>query len=160
MATTAMPIRRTYGCPECNHLIEVTLTMDQVDDPPPSCSECDRRDMQQHFKAPGIVNSSPHSRAQKLADDILANDYHVADIERDRRHESRPKVRYKDSSPNELPSNWNSVAVPAAMETALAVGRQNRMAFGSGLDVLQANLKSGAQPDLIEVSKKRSAKIW
>ena len=155
-----MPIRRTYGCPECNHLIEVILTMDQVDDPPPSCPECDRREMQQEFKAPGIVNSSPHSRAQALTEDILANDYHVADINRDRRREAKPKVRYKDSTPNQLPSNWNSVAVPDAMATALAVGKQNRLAFGSGLDVLQANLRSGAQADLIEVSKKRSAKIW
>jgi putative FmdB family regulatory protein len=155
-----MPIRRTYACPECNHFMEVTLSAEQWDDPPPSCPACDEREMQQRFKAPGIVNSSPHSRAQALTEDILANDYHVSDIQRDRHRESRPKVRYKDSTPSQLPSNWNTITAPAAMETALAVGRQNRLEFGSGLDVLQANLRSGAQADLVEVSKKRSAKIW
>lgn len=155
-----MPIVRTYQCADCFHRIEVTLAAEQWDDPPPSCPECDRREMQQQFKAPGIVNSSPHARAQKLTEDILANDYHVADIDRDRHREARPKVRYKDSTPSQLPSNWNTVTAPAAMETALAVGRQNRLEFGSGLDVLQTNLRNGTQADLIEVSKKRSPKIW
>jgi hypothetical protein len=160
-----MPIRRTYGCPECNTYITVELSMDQVDDPPPSCPECDRREMQQHFVAPGIVNSSPRSRAERLTEDILANDYHVSDIDLDRRGRDRtPKVRYKDQTASVMPSSWGGGAVGVnaqeALGTALALGRQNRLEFGSGLDVLQANLKSGAQPDLIEVSKRRSPKIW
>jgi hypothetical protein len=47
-----------------------------------------------------------------------------------------------------------------ALEGAIAAGRQMRLRHGSGLDVLQANLKSGVQKDLIEVSKQRSVKIW
>ena len=159
-----MPIRRTYVCPECNHFFEVVLTMDQADDPAPNCPRCAAWDLQhetqQVFKAPGIVNSSPHSRAQALTEDILANDYHVADIDRDRRHEAKPKVRYKDQTSTVMPSTWTNVGGPDVMNAAIATGRQTRLEFGSGLDVLQANLRSGAQPDLIEVSKKRSPKIW
>jgi hypothetical protein len=46
-----------------------------------------------------------------------------------------------------------------ALEAAVAGGRQTRLKYGSGLDVLQANLKSGAQPDLIELSKRRSPRV-
>jgi hypothetical protein len=138
----------------------VVLTMDQVDDPPPSCPECDRREMQQHFKAPGIVNSSPHARAQALAEDIAANDYHVSNIWRDRHEGEKPKVNYKAMKDEHLPSQWNSINVAAELKTAIANGRETRLKYGSGLDVLQANLKSGAQPDLIEASKRRSPKIW
>ena len=155
-----MPIRRTYACPDCNHFWEVVLDMSQSDAPSPSCPACDTRDTQQVFKAPGIINSSPHSRAQALTEDILANDYHVADIDRDRRHEAKPKVRYKDQASTVMPSSWTNVGGPDVMNAAIATGRQTRLEFGSGLVVLQANLKSGAQPDLIEVSKKRSPKIW
>jgi hypothetical protein len=134
--------------------------MSQSDAPSPSCPACDARETQQVFKAPGIVNSSPHSRAQALTEDILANDYHVADINRDRRHEATPKVRYKDQTSTALPSEWSSLGGSNTLNTAIANGRQTRLEFGSGLDVLQANLRSGAQPDLIEISKKRSPKIW
>ena len=159
-----MPIRRTYACPECNHFWEITLEMSEADAPPPSCPACDMRDTQQVFKAPGIVNSSPNARANAVVEDIRANDYHVADLQRDHRHESTPtRVRYKDSTASELPSSWGTglgISAGDAMATALAVGRQNRLEFGSGLEVLQANLRNGTQPDLIEQSKKRSAKLW
>ena len=42
---------------------------------------------------------------------------------------------------------------------AIAAGRANRLRYGSGLDVLQHNLKTGVQPDLIELSKRRSIKL-
>ena len=162
-----MPIRRTYACPECNHMWGVVLSMDQSDDPPPSCPACDARETYQDFKPIATVNSSPHARAQALAEDIMANDYHVADIDRDRRREAIPKVRYKDETPNVRPSTWGggapagvSINANASLETAIAMGREIRQKFGSGLDVLQSNLKSGAQQDLIAISKKRSAKIW
>jgi hypothetical protein len=161
-----MPIRRTYACPECNHYWEIELTLDQADAPAPDCPRCIAYDLQttgqQQFKAPGIVNSSPQSRANAVAEDILANDYHVANMQRDHRAESRPsRVRYKDQSGPTLPSTWgSSTHVPVTLGDALAIGRQNRKEFGTGLDVLQANLKSGAQKDLIEVSKQRSAKVW
>jgi len=154
-----MPIRRTYACPECNNYWDVVLTMDQIDDPPPSCSQCDARETQQVFKPVATVNSSPNARANALVEDIISNDYHVADFNRDRHEGMKPKVRYKDASANVLPSTWNS-AIPDALQQGLAIGRQNRREFGSGLDALQGALKSGAQPDLIELSKKRSAKIW
>ena len=42
----------------------------------------------------------------------------------------------------------------------MAIGRETRIKHGNGLDVLQGALKSGAQPDLIEASKRRSMKVW
>jgi hypothetical protein len=45
------------------------------------------------------------------------------------------------------------------LEAAVTEGRQTRLKYGSGLDVLQAHLKSGAQPDLIELSKRRSPRV-
>jgi putative FmdB family regulatory protein len=153
-----MPIVRTYQCGECFHRIEVTLAAEQWDDPPPSCPECERREMQQQFK-PFAINGSPHAKAAAMADDIIANDYHAADFNRDRHEGSTPTVRYKDQTPDLPKANWQAIG-REALEMAIANGRQTRLAFGSGLDVLQANLKSGAQPDLIEVSKRRSARIW
>ena len=154
------PIVRTYLCPECNHYIRVTLTMEQAEDPPPSCPACDAREMRQDFKAPAIVNSSPYSRAQTITEDILAKDYHVANIHRDRHEGSTPKVSYKDQTEPMRASNWGLNIPPGAMSVAVNNGREIRKAYGSGLDMLQGMLKSGAQQDLIEVSKKRSMKIW
>jgi putative FmdB family regulatory protein len=154
-----MPIRRTYACPECNHMLEVTLTMDQVDDPPPECPHCEARDMRQEFRPVASINSSPRARANRLVEDIIANDYHAADFQRDHRRESKPTVRYKDQTITP-PSSWTNVGGPDVLASAIEAGRATRLEFGSGLDVLQANLKSGAQPDLIEVSKRRSPKIW
>jgi hypothetical protein len=42
----------------------------------------------------------------------------------------------------------------------MALGRQTRREHGDGLDVLQHSLKTGAQPDLIAISKRRSMKVW
>ena len=170
-----MPIRRTYACPECMHLFDVVLAMDQVDEPPPDCPKCAAWDLrtqtQQQFKAPGIINSSPRSRANAVVEDIMANDYHVADVQRDRHEGATPKVRYvpKDIDGNKIadnrprtsgpPANWNAIP-QGALSEAIAFGKQTRKQHGTGLDVLQSNLKSGAQADLIEVSKRRSAKIW
>lgn len=159
-----MPIVRTYACPECNHMMSVTLTMEESDKPPPSCPQCDRREMQQEFK-PFAIGGSTYSKARALAEDIARNDYHVGDIELS---PSRKKLRYKDESDNVRPSSWGAGGQPGgividakqSMETAINMGREIRQKFGSGLDVLQSNLKSGAQKDLIEVSKQRSPKIW
>ena len=161
MGVALMPIRRTYICPECNYYWEIELTLDQADAPAPDCPRCIAYDLQttgqQQFKAPGIVNSSPHSRARAVTEDILANDYHVADVNRS---PSRTNLRYKDQSPV-MPSTWAAPTIGGPdLGAAIAMGRQQRLDFGTGLDVLQANLKSGAQPDLIEASKRKSAKIW
>jgi hypothetical protein len=57
-------------------------------------------------------------------------------------------------------SSWSiareALELGEMFEAAVASGRQTRLKYGSGLDVLQANLKSGAQPDLIELSKRKS----
>jgi hypothetical protein len=150
-----MPIVRSYMCGVCAHHLTVTLTAEQWDEPPPECPRCNVvRGMQQDFK-PVAIGGSPQSRARAMADDILANDYHVADIQHEHRREGTPKVRYKDQGPTS-PSVWG--AAQETLMTAVAAGRETRVNFGSGLDVLQANLKSGAQPDLIEISKRRSGR--
>lgn len=153
-----MPIVRTYQCGDCFHRIEVTLAAEQWDDPPPECPACARREMEQQFK-PVAINGSNYAKAAAMADDIIANDYHAADFQRDRREGATVQVRYKDEKPTP-PSTWQSGMGREALENAIAIGKRTRLEFGSGLDILQSNLKSGAQPDLIEVSKRRSAKIW
>jgi hypothetical protein len=51
------------------------------------------------------------------------------------------------------PSSWGEV-----FEAAVAGRRQSRLKYGDGFDVLQSALKSGDQPDLIELSKQRAAR--
>lgn len=156
-----MPIVRTYGCGDCGHFLEVTLTMEQVDDPPPDCPRCTAR-TQQEFK-PIAIGGSTVSKAVKLAETIAAEDYGVADMQHDTRHGGVPKVRFKDQGntlQQQQVSSWG--AAGAALETAISLGRQTRMANGgySGVDTLQKMLKDGTQPDLIEASKRRSMKVW
>lgn len=153
-----MPIARTYQCGECFHRIEVVLSAEQWDDPPPSCPACARREMEQQFK-PIALGGSHSARAHAIAEDIIANDYHVADFNRDRHEGAKPKVRYKDQTDTVMPASWKAIQAPS-LEAAAAIGRNTRLQFGDGLSVLQENLKSGAQPDLIEVSKRRSARVW
>lgn len=151
-------ILRTYLCPECNHRMEVTLTADEWNKPPPSCEACDRREMQQEFKPPAI-GGSVRARAGKIAEDILANDYGVANFQSDRRQGGVPKVRYKDQTPSVMPSNWQAAAGHQSMlELATSIGRANR--GKDGLDILKRNIVTGAQPDLIEASKRKAIKVW
>ena len=153
-----MPIIRTYACEQCMHMMDVTLSMDQVDDPPPPCPNCARRgQMQQQFK-PVAIGGSNSARAHAIAEDIVASDYHVADIDIARKQGDRSKVRYKDQNKHISPSQWT--AASQTLEHAIATGRQSRLKYGSGLDVLQSNLKSGVEPDLIANSKKRMIKLW
>lgn len=148
-----MPIIRTYACEDCFHTLEVTLTAAQWDDPPPACPACAARQMQQEFKAPGIVNSSASSIAHKITENIIGNDYHVADYNRS---PSRSNLRYKD--PGSDRSTWG--VAQEALQGAIQAGRQVRQRYGNGLDVLQTNLANGTEPDLIALSKKRAMKIW
>lgn len=150
-------IRRTYMCPECAHRMEVTLTPDQWDQPPPSCEMCDQRQMHQEFKPPAI-GGSVHARAVRITEDIIGNDYNVANFQSNRGH-GPPKVRYKDETAGLPQANWQSVAGHQSMlETAISIGKAHR--GRDGLDILQRNLRSGVQPDLIEQSKRRSIKVW
>jgi hypothetical protein len=113
--------------------------------------------MQQEFKPPAI-GGSVRMRAAKITEDIVARDYNVADMQRDRRG-GAPKVRYKDETPSSLPATWQGAAGQRSMlETAISIGKAHR--GRDGLDILQRNLASGAQPDLIEMSKRRSIKVW
>lgn len=173
-----MPIVRTFMCPACGHRLQATLSMEQWDEPPPECPQCIQEPMDIDFR-PIALGGSLRAKAARVAETIAAEDYDVADMQMDSRQGGKPKVRYKE--PKELkelaakvarearlsatdnrhaPSNW-----AAAQETllqAVAVGRQTRMMSGgkSGLDILQANIKSGVEPDKIANSKKLSARIW
>ena len=154
-----MPIMRTYMCGECSHRMEVVLDADQWDAPPPSCEACDAN-TRQEFKAPAI-GGSVSMRAHRLVEDIIANDYKVANVQFDNRQGGVPKVRYKDQSATQLQATWGG-QIANAVETAAAIGKQTRRENGGfdGLDMLKANLASGAQPDLIEASRRRAIKVW
>ena len=113
--------------------------------------------MRQEFKPPAIVGS-PRHQAVKIAEEIAGRDYNVADMKVEGRQGEKPKVRYKDQKPQDA-HQWG--VAREALETAMALGRQNRLKHGGdGLDILQRALKDGTQPDLIAESKKRSIKIW
>lgn len=148
-------ILRTYACDACGHRMTVELRADQWQQEPPECPHCSALTAQE-FKPPAIGGSN-RARAVDLALDIAEKDYGVADINVEGRQGGKPKVRFKDDMANP-PSTWG--AQSAAMAQAIALGRETRLRYGSGLDALQSALKSGAQPDLIELSKKRSARIW
>lgn len=152
-----MPIVRTFACPECAHFLEVTLTADQWEEPEPECPACKARTQQQFV--PFGIGGSNSAKAHAIAEDIVSNDYHAADFQREWRREGTPAVRYKDQNASTPPSSWNGVQ--GALETAVAIGRQTRTRYGgTGLDVLKANLASGAEPDLIANSKRKSIKVW
>lgn len=156
-----MPIRRTYACPECMYQWQVVLTLEQADEPPPQCPRCSAQS-QQEFRAPGIVGVQgggiARERANRLVEDIVSNDYGAANFHRDNHEGSTPRVTYKDQGNPAQRSTWGVAG--ETLQAAISEGRKMRLAHGSGLDALQANLKSGAQPDLIEVSKRRSGRIW
>jgi putative FmdB family regulatory protein len=151
-----MPIVRTYACAECNHMMDVVLSADDWDAPPPECPKCQEREMRQEFR-PVAIGGSVRSRAVALAEDIAANDYHVADMS-SRGEGERAKVRYKDQTAGIVPSNW--AGAQGMLEQAITIGRDTRLRHGNGLDVLQSALKTGAQPDLIAASKRRAIKVW
>lgn len=142
-------ILRTYGCAQCNHMMTIELRSDQWDAEPPECPMCSQV-THQEFTPPGIVGSV-RSKAVKLAEDIATNDYNVADFTAEGRPEGRPKVRYKDAAAGA--SSWGGVG-EAALAQAVTLGRQTRLQHGSGLDIIKG------MPDLIQESKKRSARIW
>lgn len=141
--------------------MEVTLTAEQWDEPPPSCIACDTREaMHQEFKPPGI-GGSVRSKATAIAESIIANDYGVANFQSDRRQGGTPKVRYKDQTSSILPSDWQKAGHTAMLETAINIGKQNRRQFGmDGLDMLKRGIEQGTQADLIEASKRRAIKVW
>ena len=152
-----MPIVRTFQCGECFHRLEITLTGDDWDAPPPDCPACAQRaQMNQEFK-PVAIGGSNRARAVKLAETITEEDYGVADMTIKGRQGERNKVRYKDT-PATMPSEWT--AAGNILNKAIAYGRMTRQQGGDGLDILQGALKSGAQPDLIEVSKKRALRVY
>jgi putative FmdB family regulatory protein len=153
-----MPIVRTYACEECGHFIEVTLPSRDWNADPPDCPHCAEAQMRQEFAPPRIIGSNG-TKARDLAQTIANEDYHVADIQMDHRAESTPKVRYKDEQPTRHTNSTWGVA-HAALESAIVAGRQTRLQYGSGLDILQQGLKDGSQPDLIEMSKRRCMRIY
>ncbi|HEY2530266.1 MAG TPA: zinc ribbon domain-containing protein [Xanthobacteraceae bacterium] len=157
-----MPIVRTYGCEDCGHFFEIWLTLEQADDPPPDCPHCVARPMRQEFK-PVAIGGSIVGKAVRMAETIAAEDYGVADMQHDTRYGGTPKVRYKDQGNDMQQAQVSSWGAPGnVLSEAIALGRQTRLANGgySGVDTLQAMLKSGEQPDLIEASKRRAMRVW
>ena len=150
-----MPILRRYACPDCNHLIEVTLRSDQWDAPPPDCPRC-TSGMGQEFRL--NIGGSTLARATDLAHTIAAEDYGVADLKAEAKDGAVAQVRYKDATPGIGGSTWG--AANEVISNAISLGRQNRLQNGTGLDVLQRALKNGTQVDLIEQSKQRSMRVW
>ena len=144
-----MPIVRTYACPDCGHFLEVTLAMADWDAPPPECPRCAVQTRQEF--TPVAIGGSHRARAVKIAEEIAAKDYNVADMNVEGYEGVRNKVRYKDQTSRNA-GNWG--AGGAALQNALALGRKTRLEHGSGLDVIKT------MPDLIQESKKRSARIW
>ena len=134
--------------------MEVQLRADQWAAEPPECPRC-TQGLHQEFSPPAI-GGSHLARAHRVAEDILEKDYGVADL-RQAKGATIPQVRYADASPQPS-SSWGAAA--GAIEQAISLGRQSRIQHGSGLDVLQTSLKNGTQPDLIKLSKMRSARIW
>ena len=154
-----MPIVRTYACENCGHTLEVTLRSDQWDEPPPDCLRCNGMTAQE-FR-PFAIGGSHQGRAAKMTEDILANDYHVADAKIEGKGIGEiPQVRYKDTLPSAIPQSTWSNANQEMLEGAAAAGRQVRQRYGSGLDVLASGLKDGSIPDLIEISRKRSMRVF
>ena len=154
-----MPIARTYPCPECFTRIDVILSAEEWDAPAPSCEACDAR-LNQEFHPPAIGGSN-RMKAARIAEDIIANDYGVANFQSDRRRGGVPKIRYKDDTGNVKPSDWQVAGQRAILEQAISIGKQNRRDFGmDGLDMLKRGLASGAQVDLIEASKRKAIKVW
>jgi endogenous inhibitor of DNA gyrase (YacG/DUF329 family) len=159
-----MPIRRTFACPDCGHFLEVELSLEEYDALPPECPNCQADDMQQEFK-PFAIGGSARAKAVKLAEDIMEKDYGVADAKVEGKEGGTPTVRYKDVTIDQArqamataaPSTWT--AGNETLQTAMAYGRQTRLKHGSGLDVLQHNLKNGSEPDLIEISKRRAIRV-
>lgn len=149
-----MPILRTYACEFCGHMLEVTLRADEWNAEPPECPRCPATPMVQEFR-PVAIGDSHRARATNLAHQIAREDYGVADIQSPSR--AGPPVRYQDQSASTA-STW--MGGGGQLQQAMALGRQTRLQHGNGLDVLHNALKSGAQPDLIELSKKRSARVW
>ena len=90
-----------------------------------------------------------------LAEDIAERDYHVSDmtgVASTTREGDRQKVRYKDQGPKTNSAAWTDGR--EAIEAAIATGRDTRLKYGSSLDAIKE------MPDLIEISKRRSARIW
>lgn len=114
--------------------------------------------MNQEFHPPAI-GGSVHARAAAITEDIIANDYGVANYTPDNREGGTAKIRYKDQTPSVLPANWQGHR--EMLEQAISIGKQNRRDFGlDGLDILKRNILSGDQPDLIEASKRRAIKVY
>ncbi|HEX3523958.1 MAG TPA: hypothetical protein VHT52_17960 [Stellaceae bacterium] len=154
-----MPIKRTYGCSECGHFVEITLELSDYDKPPPNCPRCIawnfKEPMQQEFK-PIAIGGSDRSKAVKIAEDIMEKDYGVADAKVEGKEGGTPTVRYKDE--NKGGSFWG--IAQDTMAAAITAGRASRLKHGNGLDVLQQNIKNGVEPDLIALSKKRSMRVY
>ena len=124
-----MPILRTYGCYDCSRSWDVTLTAEQVDDPPPQCPFC-HNVTRQEFKPVAIAGVAARHRdnAHKMTETIAAEDYHVADMNVKSREGETPKVRYKTDP---AATKWIQPDSGLIAEGA-AIGRQLRLRANYG----------------------------
>jgi hypothetical protein len=94
--------------------------------------------------ARGASSTSP---AKWQSDSILAFAGDVRSALVDKKNKAQDRA---------LPSLW--VITSEMVERALAGAWQTRLEYKDGLDVLKASMQSGAQPDLIKLSKERMLK--
>jgi hypothetical protein len=148
-------ILRTFGCDQCGHTMTVELRSEEWNAEPPECPQCSGATYQEFF--PPAIGGSNAGKARALAETIAAEDYQVADMATS---PSRGRtVRYKDQGAEAIPaSSW--AAAGSQLSQAVALGRETRLRYGNGLDVLKGALESGAQRDLIADSKRRSIKVY
>jgi hypothetical protein len=132
----------------------VDLTAEQWNIDPPDCPACEAATHQEFF--PPAIGGGTYGKARALAETIASEDYNVADMPTSA---SRGQVRYKDSTDSVLASSWGQQA-QGQLAQAISLGRETRLRHGNGLDVLKGALDSGAQPDLIKESRRRSIKVY
>jgi putative FmdB family regulatory protein len=147
-------ILRTYACEACGHFMEVELRSDQWNTDPPDCPRCTAATQQQF--TPVAIGGSLSTRARDTALDIAEKDYGVADINF-RHGDSKPQVRYRDTTP-QPPATWG--ANNNALSQAMAFGKQARLEHGDTLGMLRRGIREGTVPDIIQNSKRMSAKVW
>jgi len=151
-----VPIVRTLGCNDCARTWDVTLTAEQVDDPLPACPFCNNATFQE-FKPVAIRGKESKLESSEAVVENEMKERGITDITFRTKENLPPKVRYKT---DKAQSNWMQPTGDMVAQAA-QLGRADRQKFGAdGLEILQNNLRSGKQVDLVEASKRRADRVW